>query len=249
MTARWTRALAALVAVSAIGCAKFPENGGGSSNVARITFRMRVQGKINTTQDEDPITSYIYIVAIRASADENPNPDTNPQPVFSAPHPNGFVQGQPTHFVQFDAINPNAQFPYVLYRFAKTGNPANPIDLATWGRVDQQIINFVRPDPGTNELRFDVFLNQLASSEEEMNNLRFIQVNFLTMNRYARETTSGRIQDFLGNNDNPVDVNKAITVDLRTNTIRENDGNYEPQGDTGDPDLDIVDWSVQVIRP
>ncbi|HEY0867915.1 MAG TPA: hypothetical protein VGE01_11065 [Fimbriimonas sp.] len=241
--------LALLVAAALCGCAKFPEDGGGTANVTRIQFRMRVQGKINTTLDNDPITNYIYAVAIRASADENPNPETNPQPVFSAPHPNGFVQGEPTHFVLFDSINPQSQYPYVLYRFARTGDPENPINLASWTRVDQQIINFVRPDAGSNELRFDLFINQLADSVEEQNSLRFLQVNFLTMNRYARDTVSGRQQDYLGNNNNPVDVNKAITIDLRTNTVRENDNDYEPTGDTPDPDLDIVDWSVQVVRP
>lgn len=236
-----------LVAIVA-GCAKFPTNG-ATNNVTRISFMMRVQGKINTTVDEDPGTNYIYLVGIRTATEDNPDPQTNPQPVFSAPHPNGFVQGQPTHFVQFDTINPNATYPFHLYQFAKTGDPNNPIDLSTYTEVNQPIINFTRPDPGSGVLKFDLYLNQLADSQDAMNNLKFLQVNFLTMNKTARETTSGRMQDYLGDNNNASEVNKAITIDLRTNTIRQNDGIYEPQGDTSDPDLDIVDWSIQVTRP
>lgn len=250
MSKKWVRSLAkALPAVFFLGaCAKFPENG-GNANVTRITFRMRVQGKINTAQDDDPLTNYLYFVAIRATSDENPDPVlTNPQPIFS-PNPNGFVNGQPTHFVEFNTLNPTESFPYHIYRFARTGNPSNPIDLGQWTEVQQRIINFERPTNGGNVLQFDVFINQLADTEEEQNNLRFLQVNFLTMNRRLLTDTGGRIQDYLGRNSDPLDVNKAIRVDLRTNDIKENTADYEPEGDVVDPDLDIVDWSIRVVRP
>jgi hypothetical protein len=238
---RWKRlSLMAKMAMplSLVSCAKFPANG-TASNVTRVTFMMRVQGKINTTQDDDPLTSDYYFVAIRASSEDNPDPTTNPQPVFSAPHPNGFVQGQCTHFVQFETANPNAPYPYTLWRFP------DPIGLSGPQQLNSPIINFTRPDPGTGTLRFDLFVNQLGDPAT----LKFLQVNFFTMNKLARETTSGRLQDYLGDSGDPLDVNKAITIDLRTNTIRQNDGNYEPAGDCPDPDLDIVDWSIQVTRP
>lgn len=88
-----------LSALAITGCAKFPANGTGTT-YTRVSFRIRVAGKINTTQDADPLTNYLYFVAIRASSDDNPDSTTNPQPVFAV-NPNGFVGGQPTHFVEF----------------------------------------------------------------------------------------------------------------------------------------------------
>lgn len=235
-----------LSALAVTGCAKFPANGTGTT-YTRVSFRIKVAGKINTTQDADPLTNYLYFVAIRASSDDNPDSTTNPQPVFAV-NPNGFVGGQPTHFVEFDTLNPTQQYPYRLYQFATTSDPANPINLGAYSEVAQPIVNFTRPDSGGAELKFDLFTNQLGDGTGSTA-LKFLQVNFLTMNKRLLSGTTGRLQDFLGDNNNAADLNKAIKVDLRTNDYKVNTSDYEPSGDVSDPDLDIVDWSVTVTRP
>jgi hypothetical protein len=208
---------------------------------------MSVEGKINTASDSDPLSNYIYIVALRVSNEVNPQPQTNPQPIFDV-NPNGFVAGQPTHFIEFNSLNPGASFPYTLYAFRKTGNPSDPIDLAQFAPSVSNIINFTRPGSNGNTLEFEVFLPQLAESLDEANNFISMQVNFLTMNRKALSNAGGRVIDFLGDNRDITQLNSAIRVDLRTNDRRFNTGDFEPQGDTADPDLDVVDWEVQVIR-
>jgi hypothetical protein len=237
-------------------CAKFPDTA-GPGNFARITFRMRVAGNINTVQDDTPLTNYVYIFAIRVlTTDETPNTGA-PQPVVGENNPNGFVAGSPTHFVQFDpARNPTR--PFTLYRFnpgPSPGDPTNPINLASWVETTSSrgpiIDQFDESTP--NELRFDVFVNQLVNSDAEANTVRRLQVNLLTMNRLANQgSTRDRSWDALGDQRLPSEISTFVTVDLRTNQIVDNRQNIEPTGDVvnlSDPDLDISDFSIEVQQP
>lgn len=238
-------------------CAKFPD-GGGNANFTRVRFTMRFRGPVDTAEDASPLTSGVYIVALRATPDLNPVPQTAPVPVYVAGSPNGFVAGSPTHFVRFLSENPLAAYPYVLNRFAPgpgPGDPDNDVNLASF--FDQTpakgpLVNFVRPSDGDpNVLQFDVFVNQLADSDTLANGLNRLQVNLLSMNKLSTAGISDRSGDSLGDNRSP-DGNQFVSVDLRTSNVVRNLGGLEPPSDTfnGDvPSLDLVDFEIEVIRP
>ncbi len=242
--------------LSMSGCAKYPT--GAQALFTKVTIRLRVSGKINTAADTDPTTSYIYVIAIRASTEANPLPNLAPFPAINNTNPNGRVSGSPTHFVEFNTLNPNASFPFVLYNFAPgptADDPTNPTDLSRFSDTTPTrgpIVSFVQYIPGTNEIKFDVFTNQLVDSDALAQTLQTLQVNLLTMNRYTNQGSGLRAWDAIG--DNRVSGGLSfITVDLRRNgTVNNSFLSIEPESDVSganDPDLDIVDWSVDVQRP
>lgn len=246
------------------GCAKFPE-GGTSANFTRVTFRMKVAGRINTTLDEDPSTYYIYDVAIRATDDLNPEDKLAPQLVATTDNPNGRVAGSPTHFVEFDSLNPNSADPFVLYRFStqledpNPSDPSNPINLASFARSTRgRIVNFQRLEDDPSVLQFDLFINTLANDDDAALQLNTLQVNFLTMSRLSTGSGGTRVIDAIGDTtgNSPPDFNRYIKIDLRQSGITNNTtgitAGIEPTGDTAPvniPDLDITDWSIEVVRP
>jgi hypothetical protein len=245
------------------GCAKFPD-AGATPNFTRITFRLKVAGAINTTLDEDPTTYYIYDVAIRATTDLNPQDNLAPQPVVSSTNPNGRVAGSPTHFVEFDSQNPNGGEPFVLYRFAtqaeipNPSDPTNPTNLEHFERSTRgRIVSYQNLDENPQELRFDLFVNQLSDTDAAAPALNTLMVNFLTMSRLSTGIGGTRVIDSIGDNRVPSEFNSYIKIDLRQDGTYGNSvpGIYqgrEPSGDTYPgidvPDLDIVDWTIEVHR-
>ncbi len=231
------------------GCAKFPSTGAGSQ-FQHVIFRMRVAREIRP--------DYVYIFAIRVS--DQVNPDTNgPVPVISYPNANGFVAGQPTHYVIFD---PTLSRPYVIRRFVRTSeetnppDPTSPIDLTKWTDVGVPI-NETDPQAGDNTLSFEITLDQLGDSFLAAKDMRSMQVNLLTMNRISTSSGAGRVIDSLGDNRSVNEVNDFVTIPLTTSRVFDNQSfNFvEPTSDSPadtdcpDPDLDIVDWSVEVRLP
>lgn len=238
------------------GCAKFPEDG-TQAQFTRIRFTVRMRGEVNTADDDSPLTNGLYYVAIRATKDINPLPQTAPVPVYVSGTPNGFVAGSPTHFVRFLAENPLVSYPYTLFRFSPgpgPGDPDNDVNLATF--FDQTpntgpLINFTRPRDGDGRtLQFDIFTDQLAGNATDAQLLTKLQVNFLTMNKLSTAGTTGRVGDSLGDNRTP-SGNAFVNVDLRSSNTVRNDG-LEPTEDTfggDDSSLDIQDFTIEVIRP
>jgi len=248
--------IGAVALVLAPGCARFPDDG-GIGNFTRISFRFRVQGKINDANDESPLTQYVYIVAIRTlTTDDIPNTGA-PSPVIGDNTPNGFVAGSPTHFVLYDSTRP-AQ-PFTLFKFnpgPTPGDPDNPVNLSSWFDTTPtrgRIINFVRPQDGDPaELQFDLFANQLVDSDADADTIRRIQVNILTMTRLSTTPGGTRIWDSIGNSQLPSEINAFLNVDLRGNSVVNNQLNTEPTGDTvagNDPDIDLTDFRIEVERP
>ncbi|MEZ0327544.1 MAG: hypothetical protein ACAH95_16720 [Fimbriimonas sp.] len=245
------------------GCAKFPETAGGEQ-FTRVTFRMRVGGKINTALDEDGTIYYIYDVAIRATPELNPEDRFAPVPVVASNNPNGRMAGSPTHFVEFDSQNPNSAEPFILYRFAtqaevpNPSDPTNPINLNSFSRATRgRIVNYQNLSEDPSVLQFDIFVNQLADDDTAARLLTSLQVNFLTMSRLSTGVGGTRAIDSIGDNRVPSEFNRYIKIDLRQNGVTNNQSGIttgiEPTGDiypTGvnDPDLDIVDWSIEVHR-
>ena len=248
-------ALGAIVAVG--GCAKFPE-GGAANGFTRIIFRFEVAGRLNTQFDDD-VTNNVYAVAIRASDDINPQPQLAPQAIIGENNPNGIVAGSPTHLV---LIGPNASEPYELYRFYTQEevpfpeDPDNPINLnfpprSTRGRI----LNFQQINSQTRVVQFELFTNLLADTDAEAQLLNSLQVNFLTMNRRAGQGSGNRISDSLGIQTTAPAEFEFVRVDLRANGTYDNSRtNIETEGDViptdrQDPDVDIVNWSIEVQRP
>lgn len=246
-------ALGAIVAVN--GCAKFPE-GGGANGFTRIIFRFEVAGRLNTQFDDD-VTNNIYAVAIRATDDINPQPQLAPQAVVGENNPNGIVAGSPTHLV---LIGPNASEPYELYRFYTQeevpfpNDPDNPINLnfpprSTRGRI----LNYQPISSQTRVVQFELFTNLLADTDTEAQALNSLQVNFLTMNRRAGEGGGTRVSDSLGIQTTTPAEFEFVKVDLRANGTYDNTRtNIETDGDVipvNEPDVDIVNWSIEVQRP
>jgi hypothetical protein len=243
-------------AAALTGCAKFPAQG-LDNQFTRIIFRMELADNINTAFDDRPGT-YIYNVAIRATDDVSPEPQRAPIPVVAANNPNGRMDGSPTHFVELNTQDPLSSEPYLLFRFAtqqeipNPNEPDNPINLAVFSPSTRgRILNFIRPSDSPRIVQFELFVNLLAQSDEAARQLQKLQVNFLTMNRLANQGAGTRFIDSLGDNRTAQGLTQYIEVDLRRNSFYSNQttGELEPTGDTPDPSLDIVNWSIEVQRP
>lgn len=218
------------------GCAKFPDES-NVQNDTRISFRFTVAGEIRP--------DYVYIVGLRVSEETNPI-GVGPQPVVTYPSANGFVAGGATHFVRWDPLQSRA---YVLYRFTDPSDGQTSEGLTAWREVGIPITQ-TDVTTGGRTLQFELSTRQLADTVEGAGRLQSIQVNFLTANRIATQSGSNRIIDALGDTRLETEINQFVRIPLVTSgtydDTRFND--LEPEGDTPDPDLDIVDWGIEVRR-
>ena len=211
------------------GCAKLPDTPVGTGGT-RLAFTITLAREVNP--------SYVYMVALRPSEDDNPT-EQGPIPVIAPPWGNGFVAGTVTHFVSWT----NVQSPrYLIDRF----RDAALIDYFALGAP----VNYIDVLPGGKELRFEVDLTQIAPDAATATRYRSIQLNFLTNDRIPQGAVGTKNWDALGDGRLPGEVNTPITIPLRTSGTYDNARflNVEPNGDVADPDLDIVDWKVEVRR-
>lgn len=216
------------------GCAKFPSSGGNTGGKLLI-FRMRVDGKIRTGEEPGSAGQpFVYMVALRPSLSSNPI-EQGPIPVIAPPWGNGFVAGNCTHFIWWNPL----QFPrYAIYAFQDP-------ELNTYTQVGVPI-NYRDVTPGSKEIYFEINLSQLEPDPEVAVRLESIQVNFLTMDRIP-QSGSVKFWDAIGDGRIPSQINDYLVIPLRTSAVYQNsDNDIEPRGDQADPDLDIVDWSVEV---
>ena len=230
------RAFALLLCLLAVGCAKFPSSG-TSNFTKRLVFRMTVDGQLRTGLEQGGNgLPYVYIIAIRLSTDPNP-PDQGPIPVV-VPGGNGMVAGNCTHFILW---NPLASPAYQIFQFRDA-------TMNEWFQVGVPI-NSVPIEVGDKTLEFEIDLSQLIPAAD-VPTIQSIQVNFLTMNN-TNTSGGGRLWDALGNGAIPGEINSYFTFQPVSAITYTNAsvGNIEPQGDVVDPDLDIVDWSIEVRLP
>ena len=208
------------------GCAKFP-SGPGARRVTRLIFTLTVSSEINP--------NFVYIVALRPSTEDNPT-TTGPIPVIAPPWGNGFVAGNCTHFVRWDV----AQSPdYLLYSFLDP-------DLLQYVAIGVPV-NFEDVLPGGKVLHFDLDLDQIVP-KADLDTFRSLQVNFLTMDHVPQGGTGDKVWDALGDSRLPSGINQFVTIPLRSSGLYDNARfqDLEPSGDTTEPSLDIVNWSVEV---
>lgn len=223
-----------LVALS--GCAKYPPQGSAGTS-PRLVFDMVVDGKLrNGLGAGESGLPYIYIVALRLNTDENPTTD-GPLPVV-VPGGNGFVAGNATHYIRWDPLD-SPQFK--IWKF----NDALLNDRTAIGTP----VVFTPVKTGDNSMHFEIDLNQLVSNSE-VPNIKSVQVNFLTMSTDNPSVVS-RPWDALGDGRITSEVNRPALVRLRTAGVTNGSttGINEPKGDVIDPDLDIVNWQVEVRLP
>jgi hypothetical protein len=232
------RGLASLGCIlAAASCAKFPAN--GSTQNIHLIFKMTVAGHIKdgSVQGESP---YIYIIAVNPSTDLFPTV-SGPKPVVAQPWGNGFVAGGATHFIQYalGQVGPYTVYEFTtpaLDQFAATGVP----------------INTVSPGPNGTTLEFEIDLSQITPNGTLTSDLQSVLVNFLTMNRRPQGGDTGqKLWDALGDGHDPNTVNDYVRIPLTSSRIFTNSDfqDLEVPGDVPDPDLDIVNWSVEVRRP
>ncbi|MGE0001481.1 MAG: hypothetical protein AB7F50_05175 [Fimbriimonadaceae bacterium] len=225
--------LVALTALIACGCAKFPDTGGVGATT-RLVFTMEVDRQIrsgrNTGENGLP---YVYVVAIFLSKVDNP-PEDGPLPVVS-PGGNGIVAGQCSHFVMF---YPPQGPDYQIWEFRDaTLNERFPKGIP---------IQTTDVNPGSARIQFEIDLSQLVPLAD-VGAYRSAKVNFLTMNN-TNTQGGGRVWDARGQF--PVQVNRPFTVPLRASRTFRNAQTdaVEGAGDCADPDLDIVDWTIEVRK-
>ncbi|MCC7434043.1 MAG: hypothetical protein IT363_05110 [Methanoregulaceae archaeon] len=223
------RLLRLLPLLALVGCAKLPETPVGAAGT-RLAFTITLAREVNE--------NYVYMVALRPSTDPNP-PEQGPIPVIAPPWGNGFVAGTVTHFVSWA----NIQSPrYLLYRF----RDAALIDYFALGAP----VNYVDVLPGGKVLRFEIDLTQIAPSAAVAETYQSLQFNILTNDRIPQGGAGTKNWDALGDGRLPSEINTPITISLRTSGTYDNARYFdlEPNGDVADPDLDIVDWKVEVRR-
>lgn len=222
--------LPAALVIGLSGCAVLPDNALAAGGT-RLAFTLKVSREIRP--------GYIYMVALRPSTDQNP-PEQGPIPVIAPPWGNGFVAGTVTHFVMW-SVNQSPR--YLVYEFRpgtnlieyfQKGVPVTYLDVST----------------GDKTLKFEIDLTQIAPDAATAATYQSVQVNFLTMDRIPQGSGGSKNWDALGDGRLPSEVNTPIVIPLRTSGIYDNTRflNLEPEGDMNDPDLDLVDFSVEVKK-
>lgn len=224
----WAPALLALA-----GCAKFPDSGQVGSTT-RLVFTMDVKRQIRSGRNAgESGLPYVYVVAIFLSKLDNP-PEDGPLPVV-LPGGNGIVAGDCTHFVMW---YPPQGPEYQIWEFRNAtlnerfprGVPLQTLPVA----------------PGGRRIQFEIDLSQLVPLAD-VGLYRSAKVNFLTMNQ-TRTSGGNRVWDARGAF--PLQVNRPFRVPLRASQTFRNAQTdaVEPEGDCPDPDLDIVDWTIEVRK-
>ena len=225
------------------GCAKFPSTLNAGTG-AQLVVTMTVAGQINP--------SFYYFVAFNTSNDATGA--TGPVPVVAAPWGNGFIAGSATHFVEYHSTLPADG--YAVYSFV-SGSSLQQYTAIGVPTQDTPITT------GSNAIQFRIPLSQLIVGAMTAADIHNLQVNFLTMDSIPvdpNNTSFHKIFDGLGdpsagglNNYITISTDQATTY---SNSIRNIEHSGDVQQTTGsglynavsEPDLDITDWSVQIVR-
>lgn len=213
------------------GCAKFP-NTGTIGATKRLLVRMTVNGQLRTGVGGSGLP-YVYVVAINPSTEATPT-TAGPIPIV-IPAGNGIVDGTVTHFILW---NPLSSPQYQIYKFRDaTLNEYFPTGIP---------VNFTPTNQGDREIAFEIDLSQIVPAAD-VPNLQSVQLNFLSMNN-INTSGGGRQWDAHGDANQITQINSPVTIRLNSSQTYTNQTQIirEPQGDTADPDLDIIDWSVEV---
>jgi hypothetical protein len=242
-----------IFAMLGLGCAQFP-SGGGTAQGRRLVITLKVAGRINAQYGT-------YFFMINTEPFNTGVPINEPIPIVAPPWGNGIAEGRYNYFVVWSSDFPND---YRLYR-------VDPDNLQNYQFIGRPVastlpnIDDTAVGESTRTIRFEILLSQIlptaALPDQVIDTIRF---NYITTDKWGvLSPQDSKRWDALGNS-NIGDINKAIILDIRqdkivNNTNRNPDpSSPEPEGDVtlsgpnGQmenitvPDLDIVDWQVEV---
>ncbi|MFN3690601.1 MAG: hypothetical protein ACK4UU_06730 [Fimbriimonadales bacterium] len=213
--------------VSCSACARFPDTP-TAGGVRRIVVEVQVAGRIRP--------DYHYFVLFNLSND--PTGQAGPVPVVAPPWGNGFAAGAFTHFMRFDNLQPAGG--YALYRVQPNTN-LSVFQYLGAPRLSEPV------GAESNRLRFEIDLTQLIPNPVDAQQMQFIQLNIIATDRVPIDPndTAPKVVDALGDPAQGVSQYLNLRID-QNRIVRNADTSLEPRGDVADPDLDIVDWRVEV---
>ncbi len=243
---RCAAVVAALGIVSLAGCAKSPSTP-GSAVGTQIVVSMTVRGVIRP--------DYFYYVLFSNSADSSGT--SGPIPVVAPPYGNGFAAGTFTHFVVVNGAQSSGG-----------GGSAAPVGYGVFAvtpgsnlRSFTALPSPVQTATGTSTIQFRIPLSELATTAVPAAGIRYLQINFVNTNTVPVDPnyTGLKLFDALGDGTQPGGINDYISLDVsKAATYKNSDKNLEGPNDVvqvgngtfqvvNEPDLDIVDWQVQVV--
>jgi len=212
------------------GCAKLPP-GGSAANGTIITLSMTMQQPINQ--------GFTYVMALNPSTVLNPTTQ-GPIPVIAPPWGNGIVGGVCQYLIIWNFNAPAGQQAQIYSLPTPTSEPVPTAYVP---------INFSLSSDGLT-LSAEILTSEIAPSAAVAQTYQSLQINFLTMSTVPTPQYTGtRIEDALGNQNNPGTINSWITVPLNTSGAYNNaryGGDLTSPNWVSDPTLDMVNFSVQV---
>ena len=217
-------AIVLIIIIAVSGCARFP-SGSTSVSGTQLVITMTVQGQINP--------NYFYYVAI----DNDGDPNTGPVAVAGPPWGNGWGGGFITSFVLFNRTEPVQG--YTVYQVLPNTNLI--------GKVREGVpISAVPVSPGSRTLQFTVDLSQLDTTAIPADQIQSLNINFINVTEPCLDPNFPGPRPYDGLGEFGTDF---LTVEVTTPRTYSNEtSRNESPGDVIDPDLDIIDWSIEVQR-
>ncbi|MDW8104621.1 MAG: hypothetical protein RMK92_06375 [Armatimonadota bacterium] len=211
------------------GCARFPQEGQASSK--RLVVQFRVAGQIRP--------EYYYFILIDNDSDfVGAN---GPVPPIAPPWGgNGFATGSFQFFAEYHGALPFGGF--LVYRVL------DPDRLQAFEPLGAPLEAFISPD--RKSMRVVIDFGSIAREGQQPADIRVLQLNIIATDRTPRDPTdtSLKMWDALGDSRQTASSYLTLTTDT-DRVLRNADTGLEPAGDVvggNDPDLDIVDWQVEV---
>lgn len=238
ISAKSTLAIIGLLNLMSAGCAKFPETG-VNTFTKRLILTMRVSGEVQSGQNVGK--QYIYVFPLRVSTDINPS--DGPKPVISgvSGNGNGMISGACTDFILY---NPQSSNAFEIWHFQDSTLTAATLVGYAISRSDP------RDGAAPSLLQCELDLSQIVPATD-VPTIQSVQCNFMSMDRKALNGIS-HVWDSLGNSRLATEFNTFLRFDLNSSRkITNSQAQLEPQtldvNGSDDPDLDISDWSVEVL--
>lgn len=219
------------------GCAKFPDTpvGGGK----RLMVEFTVAGRIRP--------DYLYFLCINNSGDTIGS--NGPKPVLTPPWGNGYAAGRFTHVAQYSTGQTYGTS--TLYEIIDPSNPINRRPIGT------PLSTELSADGKT--LRFTIDMSTILNIGQLLEDVKALQINIIATNRAPLNPndTGSKYWDALGNGLDNTTINAYLNIRTEQDGTWQNQSgslNFEPANDVldrdrpaaVDPDLDIVDWRVDV---
>lgn len=211
------------------GCARFPQQ--EQATAKRLVVQFRVAGQIRP--------EYYYFILI--DNDNDAIGATGPTPPVAPPWGgNGFATGSFQSFVEYNGALPFGGF--LVHRVL------DPDRLQVFQPLGAPLEALVSPD--RKSVRVVIDFGSIAREGQSPADIRVLQLNIIATDRTPKDPTdtSLKMWDALG--DSRLSANSYLTLTTDTDRVLRNiDLKLEPEGDVvggNDPDLDIVDWQVEV---